>query len=420
MLKGKGDPLRLLPLAEAGEITEAALGDEKWEGLRVLVVIPDHTRSGPLPFFFKKFCALLQPRVAKLDFLIALGTHGRLSEEAINRLVGITAAERAGKYGQVGLHNHCWDESATFQAAGVIPAAEIAELSGGLMREEVRVAVNRMVFAADKVIIWGPVFPHEVVGFSGGHKYFFPGIAGREIIDFTHWLGAVITSRAIIGTRDTPVRRVIERAAGLLGLDTLCFCPVVRGESDLAGLFVGAPFEAWSAAAELSATVHIKYVERPYARVLSVMPAMYEDIWTGAKGMYKMEPVIADGGEVVIYAPHITEISYVHGQSLDRIGYHVRDYFLKQWDRFSGVSRCVLAHSTHLRGAGTYVDGVEKPRLRVTLATGIPRARCEKLNLGYLDPAAVKFSEWQGREHEGILFVPRAGEMLYRLREAGS
>ena len=92
---------------------------------------------------------------------------------------------------------------------------------------------------------------------------------------------------------------------------------------------------AWAAAADLSSQVHIVYRDAPLQRVLSVMPEMYDDLWTAAKGMYKMEPAIADGGEVVIFAPHLTEISYTHGKVIDEVGYHVRDYFVKQWDRLS-------------------------------------------------------------------------------------
>ena len=143
---------------------------------------------------------------------------------------------------------------------------------------------------------------------------------------------------------------------------------------------------------------------------------MYDDIWTAAKGMYKMEPAIADGGEVIIYAPHITEVSYTHGKLLDQIGYHVRDYFLEQWDAFKDVPGGVLAHSTHLRGIGTYENGVEKPRIKVTLATGIPEERCRRINLGYMDPATLDIAAWEGREDEGIMVVHKAGEMLYRLR----
>jgi hypothetical protein len=147
------------------------------------------------------------------------------------------------------------------------------------------------------------------------------------------------------------------------------------------------------------------------------MPEMYDDIWTAAKGMYKMEPVIAEGGEVIIYAPHIDEFSYTHGKVLDEIGYHVRDYFVKQWDRFKDYPWGVIAHSTHLRGIGTYEDGVEKPRIKVTLATRISRERCEQLNLDYLDPDTLNLDDWRNREDEGILLVPKAGEMLYRLKK---
>ena len=156
--------------------------------------------------------------------------------------------------------------------------------------------------------------------------------------------------------------------------------------------------------------------------MLSVLPEMYDDIWTGAKGMYKLEPAMADGGEVVLYAPHITEFSYTHGAFLDRIGYHCRDYFLKQWDRFAGVPRGVIAHSTHLIGQGTYdaATGIETLRIKVTLATGIPEERCRRVNLNYLDPESIRLEDWQGREGEGVKLVPHAGETLYRLKNGVS
>jgi nickel-dependent lactate racemase len=300
---------------------------------------------------------------------------------------------------------------------GIISAAEIKAITDGLLSMEVPITINNKLFDYDQVIICGPTFPHEVVGFSGGNKYFFPGVAGPDVIDFSHWLGAVITSWKTIGSKHTPVRQVIDRAASLIEVPRLCFSMVVKGHNDLVGLFFGAPEEAYEAAADLSAQHHIIYVKKPYQRVLAIMPEMYDDLWTGAKGMYKLEPAIADGGEVVIYAPHITEVSYTHGQVIDQIGYHVRDYFIKQWDQFEGYPWGVLGHSTHLRGVGTYEDGVERPRIKVTLATGIPRERCARINLGYLDPTTVNVSEWENREDEGILVVPKAGEMLYRVQD---
>ena len=418
MLLKSGSADRFLDEDEIRAMTAEVLSRADLDGKRVLVIVPDSTRTAPIPLFFHLFYEFLWERVSALDYLIALGTHPAMDEDALNRLVGISAEERSTTFSDVKLYNHLWESPDTLVPVGVIPAVEIEQISGGLLSQDVPVTVNKLVFDYDQVIVCGPVFPHEVVGFSGGNKYFFPGISGPEVINFTHWLGAVITSYQVIGSGYTPVRAVIDRASAMIEVPTLCFSLVVTHQG-VAGLAIGSPEDAWLAAAELSAQVHIVYVEKPFRRVLSIMPRMYDDLWTAAKGMYKLEPAIADGGEVVIYAPHITEISYTHGRVIDQVGYHVRDYFTEQWDRFKNEPWGVLAHSTHLRGIGSFdpETGIERPRITVTLATGIPRERCERVNLGYLDPASIEVSEWEGREDEGILLVPNAGEMLYRIRE---
>ncbi|MDZ8187584.1 MAG: lactate racemase domain-containing protein [Nostoc sp. ChiSLP02] len=405
---------------EVAQLVRQALADAKFNGQRILVLIPDGTRTAPIPQMFRLLHQELNHRVAALDFLIALGTHNPMNEEQINRLVGVTAEERETIFKGVRIFNHLWNLPETFISCGVISAAEIAEISNGMLHQEVNVRVNKLVTEYDLIIICGPVFPHEVVGFSGGNKYFFPGISGQEVINISHWLGALITCYEIIGTLGiTPVRRLINRAANMIPTPKLCLAMVVAPKTNrLAGLYIDRPESAWEAAAKLSAKVHIKYVNKPFKQVLSVMPQMYDDIWTAAKGMYKLEPVVADGGEVIIYAPHITEFSYTHGEILAEIGYHVRDYFVKQWDKFQGYPAGVLAHSTHLKGMGTFdfIEG-EKPRICVTLATGISPERCAAHNLNYRDPATIQLTEWSNHEHEGILLVPKAGEILYRLNK---
>jgi nickel-dependent lactate racemase len=193
---------------------------------------------------------------------------------------------------------------------------------------------------------------------------------------------------------------------------------VVVTHDGIAGIYFGSPQEAWDRASKLSAKKHVVFVDKPFRRVLSILPELYDDLWTGAKGAYKVEPAMADGGEVVIYSPHITEVSYTHGKIIDEIGYHCRDYFMKQWDKFKHYPGGVLAHSTHVVGLGHYdaVTGIETLRIRITLATGIPEERCRRINLGYMDPASIRIEEWRGRESEGIVVIPRAGEILYRLK----
>jgi nickel-dependent lactate racemase len=415
MVIGKGSTTQTVSADEVRQLLAQALDPLPLDGKRILAIIPDSTRTAPLPMMFRLLYERLGRRAARLDYLIALGTHPPMPEEAIERLVGVSAAERADKYPNVTVFNHRWDLPDTLHTIGVISRREMAEITGGLLEEEAVVSLNRLILDYDQLLICGPVFPHEVVGFSGGAKYLFPGIAGPEIINASHWLGALVTSMGTIGVAHTPVRRVIHRAAEFVPRPITCIAMVLRGQA-LHGIYIGPHAEAWEAAAGLSAQLNVITVPRPFRRVLSMPSEMYDDLWTAAKAMYKTEPAIADGGEVIVCAPHITEISYSHGTLIDQVGYHVRDYFLKQPERFRNVPGSIKAHSTHVKGAGAYdaATGIETPRIQVTLATAIPEERCRRVNLGYADYRKIDPEEWKGREDEGILLVPHAGEMLYR------
>lgn len=414
---GAGYTDALVSDEQAKSIVADILAPLELDAKRVLLIVPDATRTAPVGLLFKLIHAQLAPRVQNLDVMIALGTHQPMTEEQIQTRLGLTPTERTEEYRAVKFLNHAWDDASQLQNIGTIPAAEISTLSGGRFAMDVAVEINKAIFDYDLLLICGPVFPHEVVGFSGGNKYLFPGIGGAEILNFFHWLGAVIANPKIIGNKWTPVRRVVDRAAQLVTIPKACFCMVVE-KGGLAGLYAGTPEAAWDAASDLSDKLHTIYSDRAYDTVLSCCPVMYDDLWTGGKCMYKLEPVVADGGELIIYAPHITEVSVSHGDLIEEIGYHVRDYFLTQWDQFKDLPWGILAHSSHVRGIGTMEDGVEQPRVRVTVASQIPREVCEKINLGYRDPATIDVESFANREDEGVLLVRKAGEMLYRLKDA--
>ena len=383
-------------------------------GKRILLIIPDNTRSGPVGEIFKIIYDFLAGKAKAIHILVALGTHQPLTEEQICTRLDITDAQRRSKYASVKFFNHRWNRPETFTLIGRIRANEIEQITGGLFSEEVNVAINKLIFEYDEFFIIGPVFPHEVVGFSGGHKYIFPGIAGSEIINFFHWLSAVITIPVIIGNKWTPPRQVVEKAASFIQMPRKLFA-IVSVDNKLKGLFIGDCKEAWEKAADLSKEVHIVYKDKPYHTILGEAPKMYDDIWTAAKVAYKLDPILADGGTLIIYAPHITEISYTYGKILDKIGYHTRDYFLKQLDKFTDIPRAAMAHSTHVKGLGVFTNGVERPRVNVILATGISKERCEKVNLGYMNPADINIADYENREDEGILLVRHAGETLFSL-----
>jgi nickel-dependent lactate racemase len=410
----------------------------------VCVLVPDATRAFPLPLLVRAVHRALHGRVSRLTVLVALGTHAAMSDDALAAHLGYAGRNLSEVYPGTEVRNHEWWRPETFAHLGTVPAARIEELSEGRMSLDVEVLLNRAVVEHDIALVVGPVLPHEVVGMSGGNKYFFPGVAGQKIIDVSHWLGALITSAEIIGTTGvTPVRALIDEGAALIPAEKYAFCGVTAESGhtrdgdddygaagdggpagpggptaqspDLHSLSFGDSVSSWADAAEVSAETHVTYLDRPVRRVLSIVPPMYDEIWTGAKGFYKVEPVVADGGEVILYAPHISEIASSHPQ-IHGVGYHCRDYFVKQWERFSGVHWGVLAHSTHLRGAGTYdaATGEERLRVQVTLATSIPEDVCRAVNLGYRDPATVDVDDFA--RDPGTLVVPRAGEVLFRLR----
>ncbi|WP_238163311.1 lactate racemase domain-containing protein [Kribbella capetownensis] len=379
------------------------------DGRSVCVIVPDATRSCPLPLLMKAVHQALDGRVSKLTTLVALGTHAEMTPDQLRDHLG-------GEYD--GVLNHEWWKPDTFVDLGTISADRVGEISDEMLRDEVPVKLNRAVVEHDVALVVGPVFPHEVVGFSGGNKYFFPGVAGQEVIDLSHWLGALITSANIIGTPGiTPVRALIDEAASLIPAEKLALSVVAQSGTDsLHAIAFGDTASSWRAAADISAHTHITYLDQPVRRVVSMMPAKYADIWTAAKGFYKVEPIVADGGEVILYAPHVTRLAAMHPE-IEEIGYHCRDYFIGQWEKFRDLHWGVLAHSTHLRGAGTWDPATgEHLRVQVTLATGIPEDVVRGANLGYLDPASVDLAALE--DDPDTLVIPNAGEILHRLADA--
>ena len=401
---------------EISEFIVKALETIDFSGKKVTLVIPDGTRSCPLPLILPIFYEAISPTAKSLSALIALGTHAPMSLEAIDKFLAGENQSTIQKYPKMKVFNHEWWEPSTFAHLGVITAEEISEISLGEITSEVPISINRLVTESDLVIIIGPVFPHEVVGFSGGAKYLFPGVSGQEMIDSSHWLGAIISSAEIIGTLGiTPVREMINLAASKIEVPLLALCLVVEtGSSTVSSLSFGSPHTAWEYASAVSAKKHIRFLDKPVKRVVSIIPSRYQDIWTAAKGMYKVEPIIQDGGEVILFAPHIDEFSITH-KELEDIGYHCREYFSSQMEKFEGVSKTLMAHSSHLRGAGSFSPAKgEQCRITVTLSTGISKNRTESMNLKYLDPSSFFLSDYENDSE--TLINENAGEILYRLK----
>lgn len=411
-----GGPDEVLDQEQIDAFVAEQLGAADLDGKSVCVIVPDGTRSVPLARIMPAVHRALEGRAASATVLIALGTHAPMDEEALAALLGHEPGRLHDTYPAFEVTNHAWHDPEQIADLGEIDAETITELSGGLLRDTpMHVQINRLCVESDVNLVVGPVFPHEVVGFSGGNKYFFPGCSVHDVIDISHWVGALITASRIIGALGiTPVRQLIDAAAARIPAERLCLAVVSRGSTDLHAMSFGSPEAAWAACARVAALTHVTYVEQPYQRIVAIMPEMYEDIWTGAKGFYKLEPVCADGGQVIIYAPHITEVAAMH-PGLREIGYHSIEYFTKQWDRFRDHPWGELAHSTHVTGLGTYdpETGTERNRVRRAFATAISPEVCAAYNVEHIDPASLDLDAL--RADPDTLVVDHAGEVLHRL-----
>ncbi|MCS6843271.1 MAG: lactate racemase domain-containing protein [Caldilineales bacterium] len=413
-------------LAETGILSHDAIMETlvtglggKFTGQKVLVLIPDHTRSLPLPALFRMVVDVLHDG-RELNVMVALGTHPGYSEEGLNRLVGITAEERATTFRHVGLLNHAWDHPAALTSLGVLEQDEVRQLAGPywhpLLPDRVDIRVNKAVLEHDHIVIVGPTFPHEVVGFSGGAKYFFPGICGPDVINATHWLDALATVVGTIGIiKNTPVRAMIHAAASRLKTPSTLVALIVE-DHDLAGVLIGDLYETWSAAADVSARRHILWFDKPFTRVLSRCPPMYDELWTAGKCMYKIELVVAVGGEGIIYAPHLEVVSHVHGKVHLRGGLSHPALFPERLEALQARPAWRVGPQHPRARFGRDGERHREAQCQADPGEQIPPEGCARLNLGYMDPARINPADWQDREDEGILYVPKAGERLYKVR----
>jgi nickel-dependent lactate racemase len=396
------------------EIVHQAL-DVIQPGERVLAIIPDKTRDDNTHLLFPIANDFLTKRgVAAFDALVAQGTHPPMSE-----------AEKLLKIGDTDFHgrlfDHRWDDPDELIMLGELSAEMVRELTGGLIEHAVPVSINKLLAAGvyDTVLVIGATVPHEVAGFAGGAKYFFPGVAGPELTHTTHWLGALAGIENIIGQVETPIRRLIEAAADLISARIISLNTVVSREANeliMYALFTGDIREAFRRAAEVSRQVHIRYTGRKYKRVVALLDAHYDELWVGGKASYKLGAIVEEGGELIIYAPHLTRLSETHGALIEKYGYapleSVRDML--------GVSQelrenlCIAAHLAHVAYAGRLDEqGRVVPRYKITMATGLDEETCRRVNLGYLDHRTFNYESLSS--DPDTLIVKDAGRDLYQV-----
>jgi nickel-dependent lactate racemase len=413
---GRGAPTLSLSAEELRVIVAEAL-DSVDMGERVLAIVPDKTRDDNTDLLFPFASEILaQKKVAQFDALIAQGTHGPMSESEKREKVG-WARIAEGSVGRI--FDHQWNREDELVTLGELTAERIAELTDGLMHESVPVRLNALLAPGkyDMVLVFGATMPHEVAGFAGGAKYFFPGVAGPELTHLTHWLGALATIENVIGRVETPTRRVIEAAAAFVPAQVISFTSVSTRDAEglhTHALFAGDIYESFRRAAEVSREVHIKYIGRKYKRVVALLDRHYDELWVGGKASYKLGSIIEEGGELIIYAPHLTQLSATHGRLIEKYGYapleRVRE-MVEGSDELR-ANLCVAAHLAHVSyGSARNAAGQLTPRYLITLSSAVTESDCRRVNLGFLDHRNFRLADYQA--DPDTLVVDDAGRDLY-------
>jgi lactate racemase len=415
---GEGAPEADLSNEQLREIVDRALAEIE-PGAKVLAIIPDKTRDDNTHLLFPLAAELLSKRkAAKFDALVAQGTHPPMSETEKYAKIGLTKGNSLTGFGNI--FDHQWSQPDELVEIGTLNANDVHKITHGLLNHGITLTVNRLLAPEnyDTILIFGGTVPHEVAGFAGGAKYFFPGIAGPELTHATHWLGALVTIEKTIGQIETPTRHLIEAAADFVSQKVICLTTVVtRTKTDRLrthALFAGDFRSAFRRGAEISREVHIKYTNRKYKRVIALLDEHYDDLWVGGKASYKLGGIIEDGGELIIYAPHLHSISETHHTLIEKYGYSpletIRELSRENEDLRENL--CVAAHLTHVSyGSRLDADGNLYPKYKIILATQINRETCRKINLGYLD--CRTFSPDDYKDDPDTLVVERAGRDLF-------
>lgn len=387
-------------------------------GSSVLAIVADKTRDDNTDVLFPFAAQILQDRrIKKFDALIAQGTHAAMNDQ--DKLAKIGALGRAAIPGLGHIFDHDWADPEKLVTIGVLNARRVREITGGLIDRSIDLKVNRLLAPGlyDTVLIFGTTAPHEVAGFSGGAKYFFPGVAGPELTHATHWLGALASIERVIGRVETPTRHLFEAAADCVPARVISMSSVVtrdNGRLRTHALFCGDFRQTVRQAVEVSRNVHIKYTGRKYSRVIALLDEHLDDLWVGGKASYRLGPVIAEGGELIIYAPHVTSLSDVHGELIKRYGYAPLERIRELVAESAELQRnlCVAAHLAHVSFAGRRLaDGAIVSRYSITLASAVDEKTCHLVNLRYMDPRRFRREDYEG--HCDTLIVEQAGRDLY-------
>ncbi len=379
---------------------------------RVLAIPPDitriHSQAGPLTEYVREYY-----REKLKDILPAVGTHYPMSDAEIAAMYGNTPREL--------FRVHDWRKG--LETLGEVPAGYVREVSEGKVDYGIPIQVDRLLVEGryDLILSIGQVVPHEVIGMANYNKNVFIGTGGMEGIHKTHFLGAAYGMERIMGRADTPVRRVLNYGSEKFArhLPIIYVLTVVdqdeAGRLAVRGLFIGDDAECFNRAAELSLSVNFTLLAKPLDRVVVYLdPLEYKSTWLGNKSIYRTRMAIADGGELVVLAPGVSQFG--EDPSIDRL---IRKYGYVGTPAVLDLVRTNAELQHSLGAAAHLIHGSSEGRFAITYCPGhLTKEEIVKAGYRFGDLQEMMKRYDPAKLREGVNTLP-GGETVFYISNPG-
>ncbi len=386
---------------------------------KVLLLPPDYTRSLSQAGLITQILYERLSPGAQVDIMPALGTHVPVSDEERLKMFGPAIPKER-------FIAHDWRDD--IERIGEIPESYVKEISQGQIDFAIGVEVNKRLFdkSYDLIISIGQVVPHEVVGMANYTKNILVGCGGKEIIDKSHFLGAVYGLENLMGKDYSPVRKVFDYAEA----NFLCDIPLQyiltvtttdEDETKIRGFWAGRRRELFEEAVRLSQELNFMLLDKPLERVVVYLdPEHYKSTWLGNKAIYRTRMAIADDGELIIIAPGVKQFG--EDMAIDAL---IRKYGYSGTPRILELVKKDKDLGDNLSAAAHLIHGSSEERFQSTYAPGyLTREEIEGVNFNYMALSEALDMYKPETLHEGyntvegkeVFFIGNPGKGLWALR----
>ena len=393
------------------EIMQKIVEKLRTEPKKMLLIPPDMTRFHSDAGNLTQIIYTMFASKAHIDIMPAIGTHYAMTKEEIRQMFGDEIPVDRFK-------EHDWKNDVT--VLGEVPAEKIRELSEGTLDYPMEVGVNKLLLEGqyDLILSIGQIVPHEVIGMANFTKNICVGVGGSDMINKSHFLGAVYGMEKIMGRIDTPVRRAIDYAYHTFLSELPLYFIMTVMEKVGATLVMRGLYcsdrnddEAYRMAARLSQHVNLDLLDKPLEKaVVYLDPRKFKSVWVANKGIYRLRMAMADNGELILLAPGLKEFGEdpENDRLIRKYGYCGTQATLKAVEENVELQES-LGATAHL------IHGSNEGRFKITYCPGPNVTREEIESVGFNSASLEDMQKKYNPEtlKDGFNILPDGEKIFY-------